>query len=91
MKLSEQIRPLSHLEAHASEMIAGLAEHPEPVVITVDGEAKAVLQDIASYERTQEALALLKLLALSNKDVEDGKVYPVHEVFAGIRSRVKPA
>jgi prevent-host-death family protein len=91
MKFSEQVKPLSYLEAHASEMIDGLAEHPEPVVITVNGEAKAVLQDIASYEQTQEALALLKLLALSNKDVEEGKVYPVQEVFADIRNRVTRA
>ncbi len=89
MKLSGRVRPLSYLKARAPEVIRGLAESREPMIITVNGEAKAVLQDVASYEENQEALALLKLLALSNKDVETGKIRPVGEAFAGLRERVK--
>ncbi|MBI3512471.1 MAG: type II toxin-antitoxin system Phd/YefM family antitoxin [Proteobacteria bacterium] len=89
MKLSEQVKPLSYLKAHAPEVIRGLAKKREPVIITVHGEAKAVLQDIASYEETQETLALLKILALSQKDVDEGNVRPLAESFARIRRRVK--
>ncbi len=89
MKLSGRVKPLSYLKARAPEVIRGLAESREPMVITVNGEAKAVMQDIASYEESQEALALLKLLALSNKDVDSGKIRPVGEAFAAIRERVK--
>lgn len=88
MKLSEQVKPISYLKAHAPEVIRGLAETQEPVIITLHGEAKAVLQDIASYEQTQETLALLKMLALTTKAVEQGKVRPADESFARLRSRL---
>jgi prevent-host-death family protein len=89
MKLSGQVRPISYLKAHAPEMIRGLAEGQEPVIITLHGEAKAVLQDVAAYEQTQETLALLKILALAAKGIEDGKTRPAGEAFARIRDRVK--
>jgi PHD/YefM family antitoxin component YafN of YafNO toxin-antitoxin module len=59
------------------------------VVITVNGEAKAVLQDIASYEETQEALALLKILALANKDIIAGNVRPMKAALAQVRRRTR--
>ena len=89
MKLSGRVRSISYLKAHAPEVIRGVAERREPMVITLNGEAKAVLQDIGSYEQTQESLALMKILALSNKSVEQGKVRPAREAFARIRGRLK--
>ncbi len=91
MKPSEHVKPISHLKARAPEVIAGLAEHGEPVVITVHGEAKAVLQDIASFEETQEALALLKILALGNQDIERGRYRPLSRAFARVRRRSNKA
>ncbi len=88
MKLSQQVKPISQLKAQAPEIIRKLAEDQAPVVITLRGEAKAVLQDVAAYEQTQETLALLKMLALTNKSVEQGKVRPAKEAFARIRKRV---
>lgn len=85
MKLSEQVKPVSYLKAHAPEVIRQLAADRQPVVITVHGEAKAVLQHITQYEET---LALLKVLALTNKQVEDGKVRPAKETFARLRARL---
>jgi prevent-host-death family protein len=89
MKLSERVKPISYLKAHAPQMIRGLAQGREPVVITLRGVAKAVLQDIGSYEQTQETLALLKMLALTGKAVEQGKVRPAGQAFARVRARVK--
>ena len=89
MKLSEQIKPISYLKAHAPEVIRGLTESREPMVITLHGEAKAVLQDIASYEQTQETLALLKVLALTSKAVDEGNVEPVADAFVRIRGRLR--
>lgn len=88
MKLSEQVKPISYLKAHAPEVIRQLADDRQPVVITLHGEAKAVLQDVTQYEETQETLALLKVLALTNKQVEDGKVRPAKETFARLRARL---
>lgn len=87
MKLSTQIKPISYLKAHAAEIIHRLGERAEPLVITQNGEVKAVLQDIASYEQTQETLALLKILALGNRQIEEGKVQPAAAVFDGLRQR----
>jgi PHD/YefM family antitoxin component YafN of YafNO toxin-antitoxin module len=56
-------------------------------LITQNGEARAVLQDVASYEATQETLALLKILALGNREVEEGKVRPVADVVRRLRAK----
>jgi len=61
-----------------------------PMVITQNGEAKAVLQDVVSYQETQETLALLKILALGNQDVVAGKVKPVADVVGRLRARRTP-
>ncbi len=86
MRYSTQVKSISYLKAHAADVLLQLAEQREPLVITQNGEAKAVLQDVASFEETQETLALLKILALGNRDVEAGKVRPVAEVVARLRS-----
>ncbi len=87
MRYSSQVKPISYLKANAAEVLAQLAEQREPMVITQNGEAKAVLQDIASYEDAQETLALLKILALGNQELEAGQVTPVADVVARLRSR----
>ena len=87
MRYSSQVKPISYLKANAAEVLTNLAEQREPMVITQNGEAKAVLQDIASYEETQETLALLKILALGTAEVAAGKVKPVAEVVARLRAK----
>lgn len=89
MKLSTHIKPISYLKAHASEVMRQLGDDHEPVVITQNGEAKAVLQDVHTYEQTQETLALLKILALGNRQIEDGKVETVSNVIRSIRRHRK--
>jgi prevent-host-death family protein len=89
MKLSSAVKSISYLKARAPEVIRGVAKEKQPVVITVNGEAKAVLQDVVSYEEAREALALLKILALANKSVESGRFSPARESFARIRRRLK--
>ena len=91
MKLSERVKPISYLKAHAPEIIRGLADGHEPVVITLHGEAKAILQDVARYEETQETLALLKALALGVREVEQGGVLPARAVGPFLRERVAAA
>lgn len=85
MRYSTQVRPISYLKANAAEVLAELGEQRRPLVITQNGEAKAVLQDVASYEETQEALALLKILALGNQEVARGAVKPLGEIVARLR------
>ena len=87
MRYSSQVKPISYLKANAAEVLQHLAEKREPMVITQNGEAKAVLQDVASFEETQETLALLKILALGNQDVAASKVKPVADVVARLRAK----
>jgi len=87
MRYSTQVKPISYLKANAAEVLTHLAEQREPLVITQNGEAKAVLQDVASFEETQETLSLLKLLAIGNQDIAAGKIKPVAEVVARLRAK----
>ncbi len=89
MRYSARVKPITYLKANAAEVLSELTEAREPLVITQNGEAKAVIQDVASYEQTQETLALLKIIALGNAEIEAGKAKPLGKVAA--RLRAKPA
>jgi len=87
MPLSQRIKPISYLKAHASEIVRDIGNQQEPMIITQNGEAKAVVQDIASYEQTQETMALLKILALGTRQIEEGKVQPAADVIKRLRNK----
>jgi prevent-host-death family protein len=86
MKLSSRVKPISYLKAHAADIVREMESSSEPLVITQRGEAKAVLQDIRSFESTQETLALLKILALGERQLEAGKVQRASDVFKRLRA-----
>lgn len=87
MKYSTRIKSISYLKSNAAEIVREIAEAREPLVITQNGEARAVIQDIGSFEATQETLALLKVLALGNRQVEEGKVVPAGEAIRRLRKK----
>ena len=89
MKYSSRIKSISYLKANAAEVVRDLAEVREPLVITQNGEAKAVVQDIISYEKTQETLALLKILALGERNIAEGKTVPLAEAMRRVRERLR--
>ena len=89
MKLS-RVKPISYFKAHAAELIDGLEESNEPIAITQNGEVRAVVQGAAAFEKTQEALALLRLLALGRRDIEQARTMSMREALA-IRRRVSAA
>ena len=85
MNIQDRVKPISFLKAHSADVIRELGEGAAPLIVTQNGEAKAVLQDIGSYEQTQEALALLKLIALGREDMAAGRTAPV----AGLADRIR--
>jgi prevent-host-death family protein len=87
MRYSTQIKPISYLKANAADVLDELNAQRRPLIITQNGEAKAVLQDVASYEETQETMALLKVLALGNRQIEQGKVKPLADVVKRLRGK----
>lgn len=89
MTRASRIRPISYFKANAAEIIQELGEGGEPMIITQNGEAKAIVQDIVSYEKTQETLALLKILALGEQQVKEGKTVSATQAMRRFRERVK--
>lgn len=88
MKFSEAIKPISYLKTHASEVIRDVSDNQKTMVITHNGQAKAVLQDVKVYEQTQEAIALLKILAISGKNLEKGNYKSLDKTFKDVRKRI---
>jgi len=88
MKLSESIKPISYLKAHASEIFRDVTNNKKTMVITQNGEAKVVLQDVKVYEEMQESLALLKILSLSKKSKDKNKYRSVESSFDNIRKKI---
>jgi prevent-host-death family protein len=89
MPRASRIKPISYFKANAAEIIQELGEVGEPMIITQNGEAKAIVQDIHSYEKTQETLALLRILALGEQQVKTGKTVPAADAMRRFRARVK--
>ncbi len=88
MRYSTQIKPISYLKANAADVLQELRDQRQPMVITQNGEATAVIQDVATYEQTQETLALLKILALGNQQISQGRVKPPADVAKRLRARL---
>jgi prevent-host-death family protein len=88
INLKEDIKPISYIKTNAAEMMKYVNEHKNPIVITQNGEAKAVLVDIETYQRTQDAFALLNIIRLGENDIKNGKTRPVDEVFSDLRKKI---
>ena len=74
MSLATQIRPITYLKSNAADIVKGFSVNPEPIIITQNGEARMVVMDIAEYEKQQETIALLKLLALGRTEFKAGNI-----------------
>jgi len=88
MRYSTQIKPISYIKSHSAEVLDQLTEEREPIIITQNGEARAVLIDVRTYEQSEETMALLQILALGEKQVQAGEVYPLEDVAGQLRDRL---
>lgn len=89
MKFSESVKPVSYLKAHISEIINDLNKNNKTLLITQNGEAKAVLQDVKVYEQTQEAIALLKIISLGDANLKQRKYNSVDKSFKLLKAKIK--
>jgi prevent-host-death family protein len=85
---ASDVKPITYMKTHSAELVADVNKRRSPVVITQNGEPKAVVIDIASYERTQDALMLLKLIAQSEEDLRKGKWLSQSQMEAELRKRL---
>jgi len=90
MRLSQDIKPISYVKANSGKVLEQVNESG-PMVITQNGEASAVLMGVKDYEQLQESLALLKVLAMGRKSIEEGNSSPADEAFARLRARRQDA
>ena len=88
MQLHQAVKSISYVKAHAAEIIRNVAETGNPLVITQNGEAKAVLIDVREYDSMRESLAMLKMLALSSREVQQGRTRDADDVFADLEAKL---
>jgi prevent-host-death family protein len=88
INLEKDIKPISYIKTNAAEMMRYINECKNPIIITQNGEAKAVLVDIETYQKTQDAFALLNIIKLGENDIKNGKVKPVDEIFSNLREKI---
>lgn len=91
MRLTGRVKSISYFKAHAAEILDDVAESREPFIVTQNGEAKAILQDLASYEATQETLAMLKIIALGKQDIAASRTEPARDVIERLRAKGRAA
>jgi prevent-host-death family protein len=89
MNISQDIRPITYLKSRAADLLKQINETHRPVIITQNGEPKAVLQDPESYENMRNAIGILKLLSLGEEDIRAGRAKAQEEVFAGMEKILK--
>lgn len=89
MNIRHDIRPVTYLKTRAAAVLDQLNSTHRPIIITQDGEPRAVLQDPESYERMRKALALMKLLAQGETDVLKGRLLEQDPLFAALKSKLK--
>ena len=88
MHLSQDIKPISYLKAKTADVINSVNENQRTIIITQNGEAKAVVQDIKSYENLQNSLNLLKLIVQSENDVENNEVIEQNKMFGNLEQKL---
>jgi prevent-host-death family protein len=85
INLVEDIRPISYVKSHTAEVMKLVREKNNPMVITQNGEAKAVLMDVRQYQNIINAINLMKILSIGEKDLKNGRIY-THD---GVKSKIK--
>ena len=88
MQLSQTIKPISYLKSKTADVINSVSESRQSIIITQNGEAKVVIQDIKSYESLRNSLSLLKLIVLSEDDIRKGDVTPQDEMFENLEKKL---
>jgi prevent-host-death family protein len=89
MNISRDIKPITYLKSRAADLLKQINETHRPVVITQNGEPKAVLQDPESYENMRNAIGILKLISQGEEDIRKGKSKAQDELFTEIENTLK--
>ena len=88
MNITDDIKPITYLKSKAADVLNQINETHRPVIITQNGEPRAVLQDPESYENMRNAIGILKLLSQGEEDIKTGKVKSQDDVFAALEKKL---
>jgi prevent-host-death family protein len=89
MQIINDIKPVTYLKSRAADVLKQINETHRPMIITQNGEAKAVIQDPQSYEDMRNAISLLKLLSFAEEDIKNGNTYSEEDVFSSVEELLK--
>jgi len=89
MNITSDIKPVTYLKSRAAELLNQINETHRPVIITQNGEPRAVMQDPKSYENMRNAIGLLKLISAGETDIREGRVMRHEEVFDALEDDLK--
>ncbi len=88
MDIKNNIKPISYIKANAAEVLRQVNETRSPIVITQNGESKAVLMDAGSYQEMMDAMAMLKIIAIGEKDIAEGRVSSHEDVKKRLEEKI---
>lgn len=88
MSISNHIKPISYLKANAAKIAKDLQDDSEPYIITQNGEAAMVVQSVEEYERKENTIAMLQIIAQAEQDIATGRTIDKDEAFADIRAKL---
>jgi PHD/YefM family antitoxin component YafN of YafNO toxin-antitoxin module len=88
VNLKEDVKPISYIKTNAADMLDYINDHKNPIIVTQHGEARGILLDVESYQNMVNALSIMKLLQVSEKAIQDGRVYNSEEVFSSLRAKI---
>jgi len=89
INLKEDIKPISYIKTNAADMLNYINENKNPIIITQNGEARGVFLDIESYQNMLNAIALLKIIQISEKEISNGEVSKVEDVFDELYKKIE--
>lgn len=89
MNIINDIRPVSYLKSRAADLLKQINDTHRPVIITQNGEPKAVLQDPESFENMRNAIGILKLISMGEEDIKNGKMLEQETAFNNIEEILK--
>jgi prevent-host-death family protein len=89
MNITNDIKPVTYLKSRAADLLNQINETQRPVIITQNGEPRAILQDPKSYENMRNAIGILKLISEGEANVREGRVKSQDDVFIDIENGLK--
>lgn len=89
MNIQTDIKPVTYLKSRTADLLKQINDTHRPVIITQNGEPRAVLQDPKSFEDMRKAIGILKLISQGEEDIKKGKAKTQQEVFNNIEEILK--